>query len=152
MIMHKPLLLLSLLFTLSACQQDTQTAKTDEPVHDHSKHQHQDVDMASLGENIAKPELNIQVTADSSGGWNLYIDAKNFSFTPEKIDQAPSANEGHAHLYIDGFKMARIYSNWYHIKALTAGEHTVRITLNANDHSPWQYQGQPLEASTTINQ
>lgn len=149
--MPKILLLSLLLLTLSACQQEVQKPKAEQK-HDHSQHHHQALDMASIGENIAKPELTLKMTPDSSGGWNLYIDTKNFNFTPEKIDQAPSVNEGHAHLYIDGFKMARIYSNWYHVKPLTAGEHQVRVTLNANDHSPWQYQGENLEANIRINQ
>jgi len=42
------------------------------------------------------------------------------------------AGEGHAHLYLDGEKVARVYGRWFHIPEPGPGAHSVRVTLNAN--------------------
>lgn len=61
-------------------------------------------------------------------------------------------DEGHAHLFIDGKKIGRVYSNWYHINPLRQGSHTIRVTLNANDHSELALIDKPLDATLTIVQ
>ena len=45
------------------------------------------------------------------------------------------AGEGHAHVYVDGEKIARLYGPWLHIPSLSPGA-VVEVTLNANDHRP----------------
>ena len=69
--------------------------------HSH-KHHHGQFDVSS---SLNKPELSLEVIKDSSAGWNIHIKVKNFRFTPENIDKAPLASEGHAHLYVDGKKL-----------------------------------------------
>ena len=58
--------------------------------------------------------------------------------------------EGHAHVYVDGEKAARIYGPWFHLGALPPGEVTLGVTLNANDHSLLAVSGRPLKAEKTI--
>ena len=37
----------------------------------------------------------------------MHLVTENFTFTPEKIDQESEGSEGHAHVYVDGKKIAR---------------------------------------------
>ncbi len=146
----------SLLLTvcmLLACDNTSPAAKTDEAKpahHDHNSHQHSGINAEMF--NSPAPQLDFTVDADSSSGWNIHITTQHFSFTPENINTQAKANSGHAHVYVDGYKIARLYGPWYHLKALTRGEHIIRIELNANDHSPWLYNGKKISVSKTIIQ
>lgn len=122
-------------------------------VHNHSEHEHSDKDLLGINPQAKKPEIKLSVEADPMAGWNIHIDASNFSFAPDQVNQAvTSIAEGHAHIYVDDYKIARVYSPWYHLRALTPGPHKIRISLNANDHSNLSYNGIPLDATINIIQ
>lgn len=56
------------------------------------------------------PKITGSVTQDRTGSWLLEIQTTNFRFAPENIGSTSIAfNEGHAHLYINGKKINRIY-------------------------------------------
>lgn len=153
------------LVSLGACQQDEHNAdrvkanqqalsqqELGEQQHDHSQHVHGDLDVTSFGENTPIPTIDFAIEADSMSGWNIQITTNNFHFAPDKVNAGAAAGEGHAHIYVDGYKMARIYGNWYHLKKLTPGEHTVRVSLNANDHSNWSHNGRVISATQSVIQ
>lgn len=142
-------LLIFLAFALSACQQ--QTDSTDD-LKSQKHHQHGFIEVTSFGEQTAIPSVDFEISADPVNGWNIHIKTDNFIFAPEHANQAAVAGEGHAHIFIDGFKFYRLYGPWLHLKNLTSGQHTVTITLNANDHSTWTHDGQKISASRTIFQ
>lgn len=121
-------------------------------VHDHSSHDHGYVEVTSFGADTPVPTITLKVTPDSVSGWNIYVDTTQFQFTPEHIDQANKANTGHGHLYVDGYKFGRLYGPWYHLKALTPGEHKIEVQLNANDHSVWSHNGNPISAAQHVVQ
>ncbi|MGH1542027.1 MAG: hypothetical protein ACRBHB_16490 [Arenicella sp.] len=152
-----PILIFSALM-LSACQpsQDNQDANHSADnlteKHDHTKHDHGTLDIESFDGQNQIPALTLDVQADSMSGWNLQIKTEHFSFTPEQVGEDATAGEGHAHLFVDNYKIARLYGNWYHLKKLTPGKHEVRVTLNANDHSTWATQGNEISATITIEQ
>ena len=58
--------------------------------------------------------------------------------------------EGHAHVYINEKKVARVYSPWFHLDQVAAGMNKVTVTLNTNDHQQIALDGRPLSASTMI--
>jgi hypothetical protein len=121
--------------------------------HDHRAHIHAYRELLSINPSAQKPLITLSAEADSMSGWNIHIGVNNFTFAPEKVNKpVTAATEGHAHIYVDGYKMARIYSHWYHLKELTAGEHTIRVSLNANDHSSLSYNSIPLDATINIIQ
>ena len=96
------------------------------------------------------PTLDLRIEKDPVGGWNLKIETGNFRFAPEAVNGAPAANQGHAHVYVDGEKLARVYAPWFHLGALPRGRHVISVSLNANDHRPLAVDGTPLEASRTV--
>ena len=64
------------------------------------------------------------------------------------------AGEGHAHIYVDGVKIGRVYGQWFHLNTaslnLTSGDHTILVNLNGNDHRPYVIKGVAVEAKSLI--
>ncbi len=96
------------------------------------------------------PGVEITVTKDAVGGWNLHIDVRNFRFAPEHASAAHVPGEGHGHLYVNGKKIARLYGPWFHIGKLPAGGADVRVTLNTNDHRDMMVGGKPVQAMLKV--
>lgn len=96
------------------------------------------------------PVLDLVVEADPIGGWNVEVQTTNFQFTPDAVGREPVVGEGHAHLYLNDEKIARLYSSWYHIPELPPGTYTLRVTLHGNDHSMFIQANQPIAAEATI--
>ena len=96
------------------------------------------------------PTLAIALTPDPVSGWNLRLDTTNFRFAPEHAGCADIAGEGHAHLYVNGEKTARLYAPWAHVASLPGGGAEVKVTLNANGHSPIAVNGEVVEAAMRV--
>jgi hypothetical protein len=90
------------------------------------------------------------VTQDELQGWNIQINTTNFTFTPQKFGQPHVVGEGHAHLYLDGEKIARVYGPWYHLSGLLPGTHILKVTLNANTHDEYVYEDKVIMDTTRI--
>lgn len=97
------------------------------------------------------PAVELQLIPLADGSYNIHVMTRNFVFTPELIDQAPVAGEGHAHLYIDGVKIARLYGEWYHLPSLPDAAEVVSVTLYANDHSAFAIDGLPVSAFVEVS-
>ena len=96
------------------------------------------------------PTLDLRATRDGATGWNLHIVTTNFRFAPDRVNAPHRPGEGHAHVYVDGSKWARIYGPWFHLGALPSGKVTLGVTLNANDHGLLSVSGRPLKVEKTI--
>jgi hypothetical protein len=68
---------------------------------------------------------------------HLEFELTNFTLSLENVNKEKGKGEGHIHLYIDGKKMTKIYDKTYVWKALTKGEHEIRVELAHNDHDPY---------------
>ena len=109
----------------------------------HVNHEHEKMNHTPVAVTSGKiPSVKIAVTPDAMSGWNLSLTTENFQFTPANINGAVKQNQGHAHIYVNGEKLARLYGNHYHISGLTAGEKEIMVTLNANNHGEWMVNGQ----------
>lgn len=96
------------------------------------------------------PGLEISLTPDPMAGWNLHVLPKNFRFAPQNASLSDNPGEGHAHVYVNGQKLARLYGNWMHIPDLPKGETTVEVSLNANSHSPLTVEDVPVSTSLVV--
>lgn len=105
----------------------------------------------ALTDSESAPRIDFDILKDDTGGWNLYLKLEHFVFAPEACGQAHVEGQGHAHLYIDNKKAARLYGPWYHIAGLPPGEHELRITLNSNDHRVYMVNGMPISSSRRLN-
>lgn len=95
------------------------------------------------------PSLSVEVTEDPLSGWNLHVLTEAFQFTPKNAGATHVVNEGHAHVYVDGIKIARLYGNWMHIAALPDAAE-ISVTLNTNDHRTYSVDGKAISAAVVI--
>jgi len=82
---------------LLGTQRSRNTSKTSRQAVHH--HNHRTIEVAG---DAAIPRVDLVIHKDARSGRNLEIVTENFRFSPEH-----GAGEGHAHLYIDGKKIAR---------------------------------------------
>ncbi len=94
--------------------------------------------------------VSIKVTPDAMKGHNLIVRTRAFRFAPEHASGTHVAGEGHAHLYVDGVKQTRLYGPAFYLGDLKPGRHTIRVTLNANDHRDYRRGGKALAAQATV--
>lgn len=108
--------------------------------------------MIAVDESLPIPSIKVEAIKDMMDGYNLHFVLENYVFTPEKVNTEPISNEGHTHVYVNGVKVARVYGEWFHLSSnyLKEGEHTVEVTLNANDHSEWMYESKHISAKLTV--
>lgn len=104
-----------------------------------------------LPANMPAPEVMIHASKDDMGGWNFHLMTTNFKFTPENAGKDDVLGEGHAHLYINGKKVARVYNNWFHT-TLVKGENKVKVTLNSNSHKDYYFQGKQVSHEIELNE
>ncbi|MCP3757539.1 cupredoxin domain-containing protein [Streptomyces sp. TBY4] len=99
------------------------------------------------------PEVRLAARPDSEDGWNLQLTVANFHFTPDSTGGAALPGAGHAHLELDGRKLARLYGPWFHLPAAQVpegGPHTLTVRLYADDHTAWAVAGKPVEATLQL--
>lgn len=116
-------------------------------IHTTMDHGNMDVSRDSIIPEIVK----LEITKDKMSGWNLLIRTKNFRFTPENVNQENKVGEGHAHLYINGQKYARVYSPSFHLPELIGTDHEIKVTLNANGHETLSIVDAPIEKVISLS-
>ena len=96
--------------------------------------------------------VSVAITAepDAHGGVDVRIVTEGFQFAPELVDQPHTPGAGHAHIYVDGVKLGRVFEPDYRIDPLAPGQHKIRVSLNTNDHSDLVYDGGKVESTVTV--
>lgn len=131
-------------------------ADMDHSTMDHSAMGHGDAahamahDMPLEVDAASAPTIDIMVNKDPMSGYNLHVMVEGISFAPKSASLAHVAGEGHAHIYVNGVKIARLYGEWYHLDALPKGEVEIEVSLNTNDHRPLALNGTLIAAKTTL--
>jgi len=120
----------------------------DPPAQTPMAHEHHAV--LSLPPGSSAPKLSIRVEPDPESGWNLQLRTANFRFSPENASRRHQPGEGHAHLYVNGKKRARLYGHWFHIDRLPKGDVELSVTLNSNDHRTLAVGMDQLRVTRTI--
>ena len=97
--------------------------------------------------------ISVAITAepDADGGVDVRIATEGFRFVPDLVDQPHTPGAGHAHIYVDGNKLGRVFESEYHIASLSPGQHEIRVSLNTNDHSELTFNGSRVEAIASVN-
>lgn len=149
MVYRLPLLLVIAL-AAAACGSTDEAAPT---IHTHAAGE--PIHMHSMSERVeavgpAVPGITLTVTADPVSGFNVHADCTNLTWAPEKAGLDHVDGEGHAHVYVDGEKVARLYGEWYHLTGLTPGTHEVKVSLNGNTHAAYAVDGVEIADTVTI--
>lgn len=100
---------------------------------------------------MGDPPPTVMVTAKRAGAnWQLDIQTDHFEFDATAVDGAHVTGKGHGHLYVSGTKVGRVFKNSAQLGALPKGTHTVRVTLNTNNHVAYMANGKAVSATTRI--
>lgn len=121
--------------------------KSESSHHGQDPHGHSTLEIPA---NEPIPTVDLIIHEDELKGWNLEMRVSNFQFAPEKVNQANNFPEGHAHLYINGEKVTRIYGNWYYLEALELGSNEITIGLNSNSHEALVYDSERIADTEVI--
>lgn len=84
--------------------------------------------------------------AVSADGFDIQLQLENFAFVVAADDADHVPNQGHAHVYLNGLKLGRLYEDQLSLGGLKSGDYQLRVSLNSNDHRPYAAAGQPIEA------
>ncbi|MEX2215179.1 MAG: hypothetical protein WD768_13680 [Phycisphaeraceae bacterium] len=98
------------------------------------------------------PTLTLRIHRDPHSGWNLELITTQFSFAPQSAGGSHIPGEGHAHLMVDGKKVARLYGHWFHLPPLAPGKHEVTVSLHANTHGPLLVAGKVIAATVEVEE
>ena len=94
------------------------------------------------------PKASLEIQKDLTGGFNVHVATTNFVWRPEMASMQHVPGEGHAHVYLDGRKIMRIYNEWFHLNtyqfSTRPGEQLLSIEFVGNDHAPYTIQGVPV--------
>ena len=101
------------------------------------------------------PKVNLKVEKDPTGGFNVWALTSNVVWRPEMASREHVVGEGHAHVYLDGRKIMRIYNEWFHLNtyqfSTRSGDQLLRIEFVGNDHAPYTIQGIPIGSEQIIS-
>ncbi|MEO1323212.1 MAG: hypothetical protein AAFV59_09425 [Pseudomonadota bacterium] len=118
-----------------------------------------------LPDGIPVPTLSIVITRDWMSGLNLEILTENYVMDapPSTLDMSvlmqPSINhetgfaEGHAHLYVNGIKIQRVYGNHVHLpdSLFKPGLNQINVSINNHGHMYWMANGRQIIATLYID-
>ncbi|MEM6733776.1 MAG: hypothetical protein AAF658_19605, partial [Myxococcota bacterium] len=111
------------------------------------------------------PGLSLILTQDAVSGFNLTLDLERYALVvpPAEMDMAtmmkPSQDaatgfvEGHAHLYVNGEKIRRLYGTREHLPGsiFRPGVNQVTVTLNNHGHMAWTVNEKKVLATLFVN-
>lgn len=114
---------------------------------DRGAHSHETIEVPA---GQPSPTISLEVTPDKKRGYNVTIKTTNFQFTPGAINTPSNVNTGHAHLYINGKMVTRIYCPNFYLPQLAPGRNEIKVSLNGNNHDQIVYQGKPVAATVIV--
>lgn len=132
-------------FLMAASQGTTLGGAAMDHAADGADHDHAAMQPVILkGESL--PTVSARLLRDPVAGWNLQLDVTNFAFAPQNAGLAHVEGEGHAHVYVNDVKVARLYGPWFHLDHLPAGDVRIEVGLYANDHRTLVVRARPVRA------
>lgn len=122
------------------------TAHADKQIHQHSA--------LEIPADMPTPAIEMQVERDPMDGLNILIKMQNYLMN-SPLDEITEAGilQGHAHVFVNGKKVQRLYGNAIHIPAdwLKKGINQIAISLNSHQHENWTKDGKSLVGSVFVD-
>lgn len=91
----------------------------------------------SNGQEIDGTQMRLEVTSASRDGLTGRLVLNGIDLVTVNDDTAHVQGQGHAHLYLNGLKLQRLFSEEFEVGDLLPGEYSVSVTINTNDHRPY---------------
>ncbi|MEC7256348.1 MAG: copper chaperone PCu(A)C [Pseudomonadota bacterium] len=96
------------------------------------------------------PRIGVVLSPDGDD-WQVRLDLRDITLSPDTVDMPHQPGQGHAHLYLNGLKLQRMYTPEARIGTLPPGRHIVEVTLNTNDHRAFRVNGETVSAIAMID-
>ncbi|MCX7559733.1 copper chaperone PCu(A)C [Sulfitobacter sp. F26204] len=98
------------------------------------------------------PQVDISLSGQPGPeGTTLRLAVENFTFYRGAEDARHVSGQGHAHLYLNGLKLGRLYAPDFQIGGLPPGHYVLEVVLNANDHRAYlDENGRPVAAQMML--
>ncbi|MFE1880757.1 hypothetical protein [Streptomyces diastatochromogenes] len=98
------------------------------------------------------PEVGVEVTPDTGGGWDVRLTLRHFRFSPAGARRKAVPGHGLANLFVDGRPVTRLRAPEYHLppRLVPHGTHHVTARLYADDGTVWAVHGKPVESTADI--
>lgn len=141
---------LLILLGLAATVQAEQMSAPGKTTPGHMVHDYKPVQVPA---DVPIPQLAMQLHRDAVSGVNLHLEVRNFALGPPEQKPSKTMLNGHAHLYVNGRKIQRLYGPDVHIpgKYFKPGINVVLVSLNAHTHAVWQLGKKQFLVSSFIN-
>lgn len=111
------------------------------------------------------PGLSLVLSRDAMTGFNLKIITRNFSMMPPPAGVTDMQRlmgatvdgngliEGHAHLYVNGVKVQRLYGHDVHLPAtlFKPGVNQITVSINNHGHLYWTFDQRQILATLFID-
>jgi len=81
-----------------------------------------------------KPMLTLDVNVEGNTA-DVKMMTQNFQFTNS---EEPAHGEGHAHLFLNGQLIGKVYESEFLLKKLPKGEHELKVELTYSNHLPYK--------------
>ena len=125
-------------------------------------HSHLPIDVPSQAKPLA---LSLSLAKDAMSGVNLTITTEHYHFALPPSEMTMQAMmspayhpisgflAGHAHLYINGDKVQRLYGQHVHLpdRFFKQGINTISVTLNNHGHMQWQQKQKAVVSTLYVN-
>ncbi|MFL4470577.1 hypothetical protein ACERZ8_12060 [Tateyamaria armeniaca] len=89
-----------------------------------------------LPDTATPPMVDVQAQAMGGGRYLVTLDTTAFMFTEICVSDAAAIPVGHAHVHVNGQKVASAYAPIVEIGPLAPGTHEIDVVLRGQDHRP----------------
>ncbi|MFY4719591.1 hypothetical protein [Streptomyces sp. LaBMicrA B280] len=98
------------------------------------------------------PEVGVEITPDSADGWDVRLTFRHFRVSAPGARPTAVTGRGPACLFVDGRRVARLYTPRYRLPArlVPHGTHHVTARLYADDGTVWAVHGKPVQSTADI--
>lgn len=103
-----------------------------------------------LPSDTLQPALDLDLRPQEDGRFLLRIVTRNFTFTDICVSDADAVPVGHAHVIVDGVKVASAYDPVVVIGPLAPGAHEITVVLRGQDHRALLGEDGLVKADVTI--
>lgn len=87
-----------------------------------------------LPSDLPEPQVGLAAERLPTGHWQVRIDAEAFRFTDLCLTEAAAIPVGHAHVILNGVKVASAYHPVVDLGDLPPGRHHIEAVLRGQDH------------------
>lgn len=109
----------------------------------------------AVPDGLPVPKLAMILTRDSEDGFNLHVELANFQMESPAARAEPLKNSvrGHAHLYLNGVKLTRLYAKDLHLRArlFRSSMNSLQISISDHNHAVWAAGNDPIQATILMN-